>query len=259
MSYSTCLQTETEERRSPARIPGWDELGNWPEGRWRWPDLTSGNVDVVLAAARRLGGRPGVQFIGADCVIDVAGTSIDDHVAALPTRQRRTSFQREQRRFAESGLEIRRTDLAGIQGAKELSARLRAQAGQPGTVIFACFDGDILVGFSLACERGAELALRIVDFDNDRAGGYAQLAVHAPLRYCYQRRLRRLQLGTESYQAKCRRGARPRPLWAVTSSPSPDAWSFTRAVRRIAAALPARESASFAAQAEQAWRGWVEA
>jgi hypothetical protein len=256
MNFSTCLQTETE-------IPRW-ELGCWPEGRWRWPQLTSNDVDVVLAAARRLGGSPGVQFIGADCVIDLVGTTIDDHVAALPSRQRRTSFRREERRFADSGLEIRPVDLAVVQhryGSEELSARLRRQAALPGAraVVFACFDGDHIAGFSLAFERGSELALRIVDFDHERlagAGAYAQLAVHAPLRFCYQRGLRRLQLGTESYQAKCRRGARPRALWAVTSGPSPDAGSFTRAVRRIAAALPARESALFAAQAEARHRTW---
>lgn len=253
MNFSTCLQTETE-------IPRW-ELGCWPEGRWRWPQLTSNDVDVVLAAARRLGGRPGIQFIGADCVIDLAGTAIDDHVAALPTRQRRISFRREERRFADSGLEIRRVDLAEVQdGSQEPSARLRREAALPGAVVFACFDGDLIVGFSVAVERGSELALRIVDFDRERlsgAGGYAQLAVHAPLRWCYQRGLRRLQLGAESYQAKCRRGARPRPLWAVTSGPSPDAGTFTSSVRRIAAALPARESAPFAAQAEQAWQCWT--
>jgi hypothetical protein len=111
MNYGTNVQTETE-------IPTWD-LGSWPEGQWSWTHLTSSHVDVVLAAARRLGGRPGVYLIGADC------------------------------------------------------------------------------------------------------------------------------------------GARPAPLWAVTSTPSPDARSFVAAIGQIAATLPGGESASFAAQAMQAWRYWT--
>ncbi len=111
MNYSARLQAETE-------IPKWD-LGSWPEGHWWWTHLTSSNVDVVLAAARRLGGHPGVHLIGADG------------------------------------------------------------------------------------------------------------------------------------------GASPGPLWAVTSTPSPDARSFARTVRQVASTLPVRQSASFATQAKQAWRYWT--
>jgi uncharacterized protein len=81
--------------------------------------------------------------------------------------------------------------------------------------------------------------------------------VHAPLRYCYQHGIRRLHLGTESYEAKCRRGARPRPLWAVTSLPGQDPGSVAPAGRRIAGLMPAHESASFTAQVEQSWRRWA--
>jgi hypothetical protein len=111
MNIGTSPQAETETGR-------WD-LGSWPAGHWWWTHLTSSNVDVVLAAARRLGGCPGVHLIGAEG------------------------------------------------------------------------------------------------------------------------------------------GAGPAPLWAVTSTPGPDARSFARAVRQIAATLPARESASFAAQARQSWRYWT--
>lgn len=249
---------------------------------WWWPYLTSPDADVVMAAGRRLGGvaAPGVHLVGADCVIDVAGTTVDDHVAALPTRQRRTNFRREERRFLDSGLEIRQVSLPGYwsqlgpllaavqhkyghrQPADDFSARLRRQAEHLAAraVVFACFDHDAIIGFALAYRWGGELALRVVGFDYERLPGadeYAQLAVHAPLRYCYQHGLRRLHLGTESYEAKCRRGARPRPLWAVTSLPGPDPGSLARTVRRIAASMPAHESGSFTAQVEQSQRRWA--
>ena len=252
------------------------------DAAWWWPYLISSDVDVVMAAGNRLGGTagPGVHLVGADCVIDVVGTSVDDHVAALPTRQRRTNFRREEKRFIDSGLEVRRVSLAEYwphlgplvaavqqkyghrQSAGELGARLRRQGEHLASraVVFACFDGDVIIGFALAYQWAGELALRVVGFDYERLSGadeYAQLAVHAPLRYCYQHRLRRLHLGTESYEAKCRRGARPRPLWAVTSLPGPDSGSLARTARRIAATLPAHESMSFTAQVDRSWRRWA--
>jgi len=250
---------------------------------WWWPYLVSADVDIVLAAARRLGGDvgPGVHLVGADCVIDVVGGSIDDHVAALATRQRRTNFRREQRRFAESGLTVRQVGLSEFwpqlgpllaavqqkyghpQSAEEMTARLRRQVQYLGSraVVFACFDGGVIVGFALAYEWGGELVLRAVGFDYERLPGadeYAQLAVHAPLRYCYEHGLRRLQLGTASYAAKYRRGARPRPLWAVTSMPGSDAGTLGRRVRRFTASMPGHESESFATQVEQSVRRWTE-
>jgi hypothetical protein len=249
---------------------------------WWWPYLISSDVDVVVAAGSRLGGTavPGVHLVGADCVIDVVGVTVDDHVAALPTRQRRTNFRREEKRFTDSGLEIRRVSLpeywprlgpllAAVQqkyghrqSAGELGARLRRQGEQLASraVVFGCFDGDSIVGFALAYRWGGELALRVVGLDYERlsgAGEYAQLAVHAPLRYCYENGLRRLHLGAGSYEAKCRRGARPRPMWAVTSLPGPDPGSIARTVRRIAALMPGHESESFTAHVQQSWRRWA--
>jgi uncharacterized protein len=254
-----------------------------PGAAWWWPFLSSPDVDVVMAAGRRTGGtaQPGVHLIGADCVIDVVGATLADHVAALPTRQRRTNFRREEQRFVDSGLEIRRVGLpeywphlgpllAAVQqkyghpqSADEMRERLRRQGEQLASraVVFACFDNDIIVGFALAYQWGDELALRVVGFDYERLAGadeYAQLAVHAPLRYCYEHGLRRLHLGTASYEAKCRRGARARPLWAVTSLPSPDRDSFARTSRRFAASMPAHEAESFTTQVEQSWRRWTE-
>lgn len=143
-----------------------------------------------------------------------------------------------------------------------MSARLRRQGEhlESRAVVFACFDGNTVVGFALAYRWGGELALRVVGFDYGRLAGadeYAQLAVHAPLRYCYEHGLRRLHLGTESYEAKCRRGARARPLWAVTSLPGSHPDGVARLARRIASPMPAHESESFTAQAEDSCRRWT--
>ena len=127
-------------------------------------------------------------------------------------------------------------------------------------VVFGCFDHDVIVGFALAYRWGDELAVRAVGFDYERLLGadeYAQLAMHAPLRYCYRHGLQRLQLGTGSDEAKCRRGARPRPLWAVTSLPGADPDGLARTVSRITAPMLARDSESFTAQVEQSWRRWT--
>lgn len=253
-----------------------------PGGAWWWPYLTSSDVDVVTAARNRLGDAtdPGVHLVGVDYVIDVVGTTIDDHVAALPTRLRRANFRREERRFIDSGLEVRRVRLADYwpqlgpllaavqqkyghrQSAEEMAGRLRRQAEHLGSraVVFGCFDHDVVVGFALAYRWGDELVVRAVGFDYERLLGadeYAQLAMHAPLRYCYRHGLRRLHLGTGSDEAKCRRGARPRPLWAVTSLPGADPDGLARTVRRITAPMLARDSESFTAQVEQSWRRWT--
>lgn len=235
------------------------------DGPWWWPYLLTEDVDVL---------PPGrVHLVGADCVVDVAGTGLDDHIAALPTQQRRTNFRREAQRFAASGLTIRRVSLAGHaarlgallaavqrkyghpQTAAEMGERLRRQGERFGdrAVVLACQDGADIIGFALAYRWGDELALRAVGFDYDRLRGadeYAQLAVHAPLRHCYANGIRRLHLGTGSHAAKCRRGARVRPLWAVTSLPAPTA-------RELRVELPRHESESFNAEVEQSWRRWA--
>jgi hypothetical protein len=257
-----------------------------PRTAWWWPYLTTEDVDLVRAAGDRRNPEArelaplGFHLVGADCVIDVVGETIDDHVATLSTQQRRTNFRRERQRFVDSGLEIRQVDLrdhwprlgqllAAVQqkyghpqSAGEMRERLRRQAEHLSAraVVFACLDHDVIVGFALAYHWGDELALRAVGFDYEQLAGadeYAQLAVHAPLRYCYEHRLRRLHLGTASYAAKCRRGASPRPLWAVTSLPGPDPDSFTRTAGRIAALMPAHESAGLSTEIQQSWRRWT--
>lgn len=245
---------------------------------WWWPYLPTSDAATVAAAAHRLTGRAGIHLVGAECVIDVVGTCVDDHVAALPTGRRRNGFRREERRFLGSGLTIRQVELAGHwarlgsllaavqqryghpQTAGQMSAVLRRQAEHLAahSVVFACQDGDEIIGFALAFRWGNELTVRAVGFDYARlpdVGVYARLVVHAPLEHCYRHGLRRLHLGTGSLPAKCRRGARPRPLWTVTSLGGQDARRVARAADRFAATLPAAEAAAFTADVRGvAWR-----
>jgi hypothetical protein len=252
------------------------------DAAWWWPYLVSSDAEIVLGAARRLDTTAGasVHLLGADCVIDVVGTTIDDHVAALPTRQRRTNFRREEKRFADSRLELREVSLlehwarlapllAAVQkkyGHRQstdvVCSRLRSQGEHLAarSVVFACFDRDSIVAFALAYRWGDELTVRAVGFDYARLPGadeYAHVAIHAPLGYCYRHGLRRLHLGTESYEAKCRRGARPRPLWAVTSLAGPDPDFLPATARRLAASMPAHESGTFVARVERSQRRWT--
>lgn len=58
----------------------------------------------------------------------------------------------------------------------------------------------------------------------------------------------RLYRGTESYEAKCRCGARIRPLWAVTSSPPGSAVAAETRLAALTERMPAREAGSLAAE-----------
>ncbi|ANP53486.1 hypothetical protein J2Z21_007697 [Streptomyces griseochromogenes] len=237
------------------------------EGRWWWPFLTTDESDLVLAAARRA--RPSaslqLRLVGADCVMDVVGDGVDDFVAALPAKQRRTNFRREQRRYADSGLRSRRLRLSQVwEEAAELHAQVQRKYGHDTSVehlrgflrrladqlddlsvVFAAYDGDRMIGFTLCFAIGGELTVRLNGLDYAHladADEYAQLTVHEPLRYCYENGLRRLHLGMDSYDAKCRRGARVRPLWAVVGEdPAADTTSRRR-LDELAAAMPEREA-----------------
>ncbi|MGW0858427.1 GNAT family N-acetyltransferase, partial [Streptomyces sp. NPDC002690] len=229
-----------------------DAAAAWrPEagGRWWWPYLTTRDATTVRTALAASGTAPvvGTHLLGADCAIEVTEGGLDAHVAGLATKQRRTNARRELRAFEESGLRVVRTTLAphtdvlgpllaNVQqryghahGPEQMTSLLRRQADRledDSVVFLALAPGDGLpVGFCLAYRHGRQLAVRVVGFDYDRLPGaaeYAQLAVYEPLRYCHEHGLTRLELGMESYEAKCRRGASARPLWALAPGPGQD-------------------------------------
>jgi uncharacterized protein len=211
-------------------------------GRWWWPYLTGQDAAHVLRATHGTWAA-GVHLVSADCVLDVPQGGLEEYLAALPSTQRRTHVRREIHRYGSSGLRTVRDRLAPWAGAlgallsnvqrkyghdhspEQMADLLRRQAQHldADSVVFLALDPDAPdrpVGFSLAYRHGPELAVRVVGFDYERLRGadeYAELTVHAPVRYCQQNGLRRLHLGKGSYQAKCRRGAQVRPLWAVSA------------------------------------------
>ncbi|MEV0575265.1 MULTISPECIES: GNAT family N-acetyltransferase [unclassified Streptomyces] len=255
-----------------------DTLANTPHsaGRWWWPYLTSDDADIVTEAARLAAPGPGdagvqLRLLGADCVMDLTGDSVDAFTAALPTKQRRTNFRGEQRRYAESGLRTAQLKLSDVweEGAG-LLAQVQSKYGHDApvdylkdflrrqvdqlddrSVVFAAYRGDDLIGFTLCFVAGDELVVRLNGFDYARltgCGEYAHLTVHEPLRHCYANGLRRLHLGMDSYDAKCRRGARVRPLWAVVGKDPGRDTTSTECLNDLLPRMPAREAAAFRAE-----------
>ncbi|MDI7791421.1 MULTISPECIES: GNAT family N-acetyltransferase [Streptomyces] len=242
------------------------------QGRWWWPYLTGEDAGTVRTALSAAGHGPvAARLIGADCSIAVPEGGLDAHIAALTAKQRRTNARRELRAFTESGLRIVRATLAehvdtlgpllaNVQqryghdhSAGQMTSLLRRQADhlQDSSVVFLCRtpDDDRTIGFCLAYRHGRSLAVRVVGFDYDRLPGaaeYAQLAVYEPLRYCHESGLDRLELGMESFEAKCRRGAALRPLWALSHGlPAPAPGTPDARRDALLAALPAYEAELF--------------
>lgn len=252
-----------------------DALDHEPRaaGAWWWPFLTTDEADLVLAAARlaRPNAPAHLRLVGADCVMDLVGDGIDDFTDALPAKQRRTNFRRERRRFADSRLRSRRLRLSQVwEEAADLHAQVQRKYGHDTSVehlrgflsrmadhlddrsvVFAAYDGDALIGFTLCFTFGRELTVRLNGLDYERLPGadeYANLTVHQPLCHCYDNGLTRLHLGMDSYDAKCRRGARVRPLWAVIGGTSPGADGSSQRLRELIARMPEREAALFEAE-----------
>jgi hypothetical protein len=246
--------------------------------RWWWPYLDQANATFLMRAVQSA--SPGFHLVDAECVVDLVGSCTDDLIDSLPGSDRRNAMRRERRRFQRTGMHLNRLRLADCwQALVPLLANIGRKYGSPQDddavaatlerqvkaldhcgVVFTCNDGDNLVGFSVGYEFGDELAMRLVGFDYDRLRGvgdeYTQLLVHEPLRYCYERGLRRLHLGADAYAAKVRRGARIVPLWAVVPGMTPDLAAIDAEAGRMAAATPNREAQAFRQEVATAVAGW---
>ncbi|GEK22849.1 GNAT family N-acetyltransferase [Cellulomonas xylanilytica] len=245
-------------------------LDAFPEvdGAWWWPYLPSEDVSRVVAAARSLTGEtPGVHLVDADCVVQRIGPA-EPFESGLTSKQRRTNWRREWRRFTESGLELRQVAVDEVveSGARLLQQveskygnehpldRLTASLGRQArllndeAVAHAVFDGPRMTGYSLAYRWGDELAVRSVGLDYASlhdAAEYAVLLLHAPVRFAQENGIGSLHLGTRSYEAKCRRGARVRGLWAVAPGTTTSRTAIEDRARPVLAELPAAEAAAF--------------
>jgi hypothetical protein len=237
-------------------------------GAWWWPYLPTSDVVSMLDAG--LVSPNDVHLLTLDCIIDIVGSDINEFIDSLPEKQRRTNARRERRKFDESGLKLRILRLSEMyesgapllgqiqqkygneltpQYLEYLTNFLRRQATHldDQAVVFGAYSADDLVGFSVGYVFGDEMTIRIagLDYPNLRAANeYAQLTVHAPLEYCLAHGLRRLHLGTESYEAKCRRGAQARALWAVAPGVVQRAAAREETQARLSAALPQYEASA---------------
>lgn len=245
-------------------------LGAFPEvrGAWWWPYLPSEDVPHVVAAARSLTGEtPGVHLVDADCVVQQVPAD-GPFESTLAKSRDRTNWRREWRRFVESGLELRQVSINEIvecgapllqqvelkYGNEHEEENLRATLGRQARILgeeavaHAVFDGSRMTGYSLAYRSGQELALRSVGLDYGalrNAAEYAVLLVHGPVRFAQENGVESLHLGTRSYEAKCRRGARVHGLWAVAPGTTTSKEGIEELAGSVLAQLPATDAAAF--------------
>ncbi len=241
------------------------------QGRWWWPYLPTADVASVVAAARELTeDAVGIHLVGADCVVDTVAP-VGPFESGLRQKQRRTNWRREWQRFTDSGLELRQVPFdeivtsgaplleqveskyGNVYPAGHLQSFLRRQASflSEQAVVHAIYDGKRMTGYSLAYRWGGELAIRLIGLDYPAlrdAAEYPVLLMHAPVRFARQNGISRMHLGMDSFEAKCRRGARPRALWAVVPGTTTCAAAIDQRASQILTQLPAAEAIAFRAE-----------
>ncbi|MFJ5294426.1 GNAT family N-acetyltransferase [Streptomyces sp. NPDC088348] len=189
--------------------------------------------DIAVSGSCGTVPRPVLGY-GGDAWIDIHGISMADHLAAVSPK-RRGLIRREMRHFSKHGLRITVEDprkyvekilylvgqLAEKYGTENPDDEVRSLLERPEPALgaaarlFACWDGDTMVGMALGYEWGDRLYMRIAGFDYDRLPGafeYFNTVIYEPLQHCYRAGLRGLHLGSGSHQAKALRGARIEPL-----------------------------------------------
>jgi hypothetical protein len=245
---------------------------------WWWPYLSADDAVLVREAV----GEPlGLHLLNAECIVHLDGKDLDDVADSLPTGQRRNAMRREQRRFERTGAVLRRlrfgdcwreldplihqaTSKYGSDLPEERRLailRRHVEALDDSATVFACFDDGVMTAVSVAFEFGDELAVRLVGFAYDKLRGvgdeYAQVLMYEPMRYCLEKGLRRLNVGMDSFPAKCRRGAVAVPMWAVGTGFGTDPVEIELAARRIADAMPAHEAEIFVQQTAATADEWT--
>lgn len=180
--------------------------------------------------------------------------SFDGYLAGL-ARKRRKNIRRDLKRFTDTGCRIEITALEpyvdqlapllgnvqrhhGVDIPDELHAGyLRGCArGELAdqAVVFQCFEGDRLIGFSLAFAHHGRLTIRVVGMDYERTtdtGAHFSLLCYDPIRYAVTHGVETIDFGTEAYRTKLLRGGQLVPLWSLPVR-APGGWTRERAVER---------------------------
>jgi uncharacterized protein len=159
------------------------------------------------------------------------------YVSSL-SRNRRTAVRREIREFRDSGLTANcgdaralTDDLASLQASlrrryghptddgsiRRSYQRMREQLGAQVRVLTARDARSALAGFVLFFEAGGTYYIKSVGFDYERTGGtfcYFNLLFYELIDLAIRNRIRLINYGMESYQAKASRGCAITPLHA---------------------------------------------
>jgi uncharacterized protein len=177
-------------------------------------------------------------FQTCEVLVELAGRSFDDHVAALSAR-RRSTVRRDLAAFSRAGLhveELRLSDALGFapqlfvqlkehhrSGLDETEARdyleVQARSLDHLSVVFAArAQAGETAAYAVAFRWGDMLFVRLVGLDYglaEPAAAYFQVAYYEPLRYAYEHGLSAVHFGIKSLRPKVLRGGRLEELYGV--------------------------------------------
>ena len=197
--------------------------------------------EMLAEAAPAFGGRARALRSSAEVSISVEWASFDEYLRSLSSKRRGTA-RRDVRQFADSGLTVSVERLgACIDRASVLLAAVDEKYDTGATsederaylaaqvellddrsVVFAARAGEEIVGICLLYRWRDALYGRSVGFDYDKLGddrAYATLSFYEPIRYAIDEGIRRIHLGTGSWEAKLLRGGELTPLWSLVRPP----------------------------------------
>lgn len=201
-------------------------------------------VAQPVADLVRQAGGPGAQLVAtsAEAVISTDVDNFDGYLRRFPSR-RRTTLKSEISMFDRAEVDVREATLGQVHaeigpllarharnfGGTETDAvatrRLAEQSEVLDSIsrVFLETRGGRVVGFSLCYEWEGTLYVRSSAVDRDAGSArfaYFNLAIYRPVRHAIEHRLREVNLGASSYQAKVGRGASLRSLWSVVWPPA---------------------------------------
>lgn len=172
-------------------------------------------------------------LLGAEGVLDLAGTGWAEYVAGL-SKRRRVRLRKEVADYARAGmrtvvrcgpaaindemvaLQVAHRAKYGLPGSEDRVRRdfdaVREELGDACVVLGAERDGR-LVGFVLYLRTRDTLFARTAGFAPDVRGCYLTLTYHETARWAVEHGIRRIHYGLAAYEAKVARGCQLRPRW----------------------------------------------